>query len=128
MTDEEMNSLYNHPKVKAMVSFTKGEGFGRPLAEFGTTGKPIIASNWSGHLDFLSAPFKEGGKTKDKKLFAKVDFDLAEIPKSVIWKDVITEGSSWAYPKEKSFKKQLRNVYKNHGMYKKWAKVLKGQL
>ncbi len=53
LTDEEMNSLYNHPKVKAMVSFTKGEGFGRPLAEFGTTGKPIIASNWSGHLDFL---------------------------------------------------------------------------
>jgi len=48
-----MNSLYNHPKVKAMVSFTKGEGFGRPLMEFGITGKPIIASGWSGQLDFL---------------------------------------------------------------------------
>ena len=53
MTDEEMNSLYNHPKVKAMISFTKGEGFGRPLLEFGLTGKPIIASGWSGQLDFL---------------------------------------------------------------------------
>ena len=53
LTDEEMNSLYNHPKVKAMVSFTKGEGFGRPLLEFGITGKPIIASDWSGHKDFL---------------------------------------------------------------------------
>jgi glycosyltransferase involved in cell wall biosynthesis len=53
MTDSEMNTLYNHPKVKAMVSFTKGEGFGRPLAEFARTGKPIIASNWSGHVDFL---------------------------------------------------------------------------
>jgi glycosyltransferase involved in cell wall biosynthesis len=53
LTDKEMNSLYNHPKVKAMVSFTKGEGFGRPLMEFGLTGKPIIASGWSGHLDFL---------------------------------------------------------------------------
>jgi glycosyltransferase involved in cell wall biosynthesis len=52
-TDDEMNSLYNHPKVKAMVSFTKGEGYGRPLAEFARTGKPIIASNWSGHVDFL---------------------------------------------------------------------------
>ena len=52
-TDDEMNTLYNHPKVKAMVSFTKGEGFGRPLAEFALTGKPIIASNWSGHVDFL---------------------------------------------------------------------------
>jgi len=53
LTDSEMNSLYNHPKIKAMVSFTKGEGFGRPLAEFARTGKPIIASNWSGHIDFL---------------------------------------------------------------------------
>jgi glycosyltransferase involved in cell wall biosynthesis len=53
LTDEEMNSLYNHTKVKAMVSFTKGEGFGRPLMEFGITGKPIIASDWSGHKDFL---------------------------------------------------------------------------
>ena len=53
LSDAEMNSLYNHPKVKAMVSFTKGEGFGRPLMEFGITGKPIIASGWSGQLDFL---------------------------------------------------------------------------
>jgi glycosyltransferase involved in cell wall biosynthesis len=53
LTDNEMNSLYNHPKVKAMISFTKGEGYGRPLAEFATTGKPIMVSNWSGHLDFL---------------------------------------------------------------------------
>jgi glycosyltransferase involved in cell wall biosynthesis len=48
-----MNSLYNHPKIKAMVSLTKGEGFGRPLLEFTMTGKPVIASNWSGHKDFL---------------------------------------------------------------------------
>ena len=54
LSDEEMNQLYNHPKVKAMVSFTKGEGYGRPLAEFGMSKKPIIASGWSGHRDFLS--------------------------------------------------------------------------
>ena len=53
LTDNEMNSLYNHTKVKAMISFTKGEGFGRPLLEFGITGKPIIVSDWSGHKDFL---------------------------------------------------------------------------
>jgi hypothetical protein len=53
MTDEEMKYLYNHPKVKCMVSFTHGEGFGRPLLEFTTTGKPVIAPNWSGQIDFL---------------------------------------------------------------------------
>jgi glycosyltransferase involved in cell wall biosynthesis len=53
LTDKEMNELYNYPKVKSMVSITKGEGFGRPLLEFTMTGKPVIASNWSGHKDFL---------------------------------------------------------------------------
>ena len=53
LDDTEMAQLYNHPKVKAMVSFTKGEGYGRPLAEFATTGKPILVSGWSGHTDFL---------------------------------------------------------------------------
>ena len=43
LSDEEMNSLYNHHKVKAMVSLTKGEGFGRPLLEFSVVGKPIVA-------------------------------------------------------------------------------------
>tara|TARA_R110002167_G_scaffold2537_10_gene12798 strand:- start:735 stop:2024 length:1290 start_codon:yes stop_codon:yes gene_type:complete len=52
-TDEEMNELYNNPKVKSMVSLTKGEGYGRPLLEFSTTGKPVIATGWSGHIDFL---------------------------------------------------------------------------
>jgi len=56
-TDEEMNSLYNHSKVKAMVSLTKGEGFGRPLLEFSLTNKPIITTNWSGHVDFLNPEF-----------------------------------------------------------------------
>ena len=55
--DSEMNELYNHSKVKAMISFTKGEGFGRPLLEFSTVGKPIIASGWSGHIDFLNSNF-----------------------------------------------------------------------
>ncbi len=52
-SDSEMNELYNHPKVKAMVNLTKGEGFGRPLLEFSLTKKPIITTGWSGHIDFL---------------------------------------------------------------------------
>jgi hypothetical protein len=53
MEETDMSNLYHHPKVKAMISFAKGEGYGRPMAEFTLTGKPIIASGWSGQMDFL---------------------------------------------------------------------------
>jgi hypothetical protein len=56
-TDKEMNEIYNHPKVKVMVNLTKGEGFGRPLLEFSLTNKPIITTNWSGHIDYLNPEF-----------------------------------------------------------------------
>ena len=67
LTNKEMNDLYNHPKIKSMVSITKGEGFGRPLLEFTMTGKPVIASNWSGHKDFLplDKSIMIGGKLTD---------------------------------------------------------------
>jgi hypothetical protein len=56
-TDAEMNEIYNHSKIKAMVNLTKGEGFGRPLLEFSLTNKPIITTNWSGHTDYLNPEF-----------------------------------------------------------------------
>jgi hypothetical protein len=56
-TDVEMNEIYNHSKVKAMINLTKGEGFGRPLLEFSLTNKPIITTNWSGHIDYLNPEF-----------------------------------------------------------------------
>ena len=67
MTDEEMNQLNNDNKVKAFVSFTKGEGYGRPLAEAAITGKPVIVSNWSGHIDFIHKDYNIliGGELKN---------------------------------------------------------------
>ena len=67
MTDDEMNELNNNSKVKAFISFTKGEGFGRPLLEAAITGKPVITSNWSGHLDFLHPDYNIliGGELKN---------------------------------------------------------------
>ena len=67
MEETDMSNLYHHPKVKAMISFAKGEGYGRPMAEFTMTGKPIIASGWSGQMDFLppdNAVLLEGALTQ----------------------------------------------------------------
>lgn len=127
LEESEIHSLYNRQDVHAYVSATHGEGYGLPIFESSYYGLPVVATNWSAHTEFLSGPLKESGKVKNKKLFAKVDFDLKEIPKSIVWKDVLVEGSIWAYPKETSFKTQIRKMYENHGMYKKWAEILKKQ-
>tara|TARA_B100001564_G_scaffold270653_1_gene232270 strand:+ start:8475 stop:9758 length:1284 start_codon:yes stop_codon:yes gene_type:complete len=126
--ESEIHSLYKREDIHAYVTATSGEGFGLPVFEAAYSGMPIVATDWSAHTEFLSAMYKEGNKKKEKKLFAKVDYELQPIPPSVVWKDILVEDSRWAVPKENSFKKQLRNMYKNYGMYKKWAKVLQDNL
>ncbi len=128
MSELEINSLYSHSKIKAYLSFSHGEGYGLPIFEAAYNGLPVVATDWSGHLDFLTMPVKQSGRVKEKKMFAKVDYKLKEIPKEVAWKDIIPEGSSWAFPTENSARRQMRNVYKNYGMYAKWASTLKGHV
>ncbi len=125
LTDQEVHSLYVREDIHAYITATHGEGYGLPIFEAAYSGMPIVATDWSAHLDFLSADYKENGKIKNKKLFAKVDYELKPISKQAVWKDILEEGSQWAYPVGMSFRKQIRNMYKNFGMYKKWANVLK---
>ena len=106
LTDEEMNGLYNHPKVKAHVSFTKGEGFGRPLLEASVSQKPMIASNWSGHLDFLHPDYS-----------TLLPGELKNVHPSAQWKGVINEGSQWFYVNYQIAEKILRDVYKSYKSY-----------
>ena len=124
LTEAEIHSLYTHPKIKAYVTTTHGEGYGLPVFEAAYSGLPIVATDWSGHLDFLSGNLKG----KNKKLFARIDYDLKEIQKEAVWKDILTEDSRWAYPKQVSYGSQLEKMYTNHGMYKKWANILEGEI
>jgi len=80
MTDDEMNQLNNDPKIKSFVSFTKGEGFGRPLLEAAITGKPVLTTNWSGHIDFLKPDYNIliGGELKNVHESAANQFLLKE--------------------------------------------------
>lgn len=101
----ELNALYNHPKVKAMVSFTHGEGFGRPLLEFSVTGKPVIASAWGGQVDFLS----EHG--------IPLAGELREVHESVVWENIIIEGSKWFYVDYGYANSVMRRVFKEYKKY-----------
>ena len=113
LTDGEMNSLYNHPKIKSMVSITKGEGFGRPLLEFTMTGKPVVASNWSGHKDFLPM---------DKAIM--VGGSLTEVHESAV-DAFILKGSKWFTANYNEFISVLKVVKESYDTFLERSEKLK---
>ena len=115
-TDEEMNGLYNHPKVKAHVSFTHGEGFGRPLLEASLSGKPVIAPNWSGPADFL-----------DSKYSVLLDGNLTKVQPGSFPKEFFVEGSDWFTVNYQKASQTFRKVYRSYKKYTANAKRLANQ-
>ena len=112
LRDEEINQLYNHPKVKSHITFTHGEGFGRPLLEASLSEKPIIASNWSGQLDFLNtdALLLPGG--------------LVNVPPNSFPKEFNVEGAQWFQVNYQYASNVMKEVFNNYDKYKIKAKKL----
>jgi len=110
LSEEEMNKLYNHPKVKSFISLTHGEGFGRPLLEATMTGLPVIASAWSGHVDFLSEV--------DSLLLGG---ELVQVPQSMVWKDIIIPESQWFNVNEQQAYKAMNYCFSNYDEVKEKA-------
>ena len=105
LSENELNSLYNDEKVKSMLMFTKGEGYGRPLAEFATTGKPILVSDWSGYKDFLP---------KDNTVY--LEGELKEVHPSAQNKFLLKE-SKWFYVDYSKAAAKMFDVHKNYKTY-----------
>ena len=113
LTVEEMAIMYNHPKIKAFITCTHGEGFGRPMLEASCCDLPVIAPNWSGHLDFLNS---------SESLL--VQGKLKEVPKAVVWKPIILEQSKWYNVDEQDVKRKITLFYNNHVKIKNKAVIL----
>ena len=109
-TNEEMNEIYNHSKIKAMVNLTKGEGFGRPLLEFSLTNKPILTTNWSGHIDYLNPEFTTLLQGSLKKVHSSAANNM--LLKEAEWFNVDT-GQVGHY---------LKDIFENYKKYKDLAK------
>jgi len=110
-SDGEINQLYNHPKVKAMVNLTKGEGFGRPLLEFSLVKKPILVSDWSGHLDYL-----------DSEFVTLIPGELKPVHPSAYVPGIILEGAQWFSPDAGMLGARMRDVFENYKKYTDGAK------
>lgn len=113
LTDVQMNSLYNHEKVKAHISFTKGEGFGRPLLEATQSEKPVIASGWSGQLDFLNP--------EDAVLLGG---ELRNVEPGAVWNGVIIPESMWFNVDVNFAVGAMRHVFKHYDKFSDRAKRL----
>jgi glycosyltransferase involved in cell wall biosynthesis len=111
LSDDGINELYNHSKVKAHVSFTKGEGYGRPLLEASVSQKPVIASNWSGHIDFL-----------DPEMSVLLPGEVKQIHSSAVVPDMLLPESRWFTVDYKKASETLEDVYKNYKKYVDGAK------
>ena len=110
-TDIEMNQLYNHSKIKSMVSLTKGEGYGRPLLEFSLIKKPIITSGWSGHIDFL-----------DPNFTSLLPGQLTNVHESAVVPNMILKESQWFSPDHAATGHFLKDIYENYKNYTENAK------
>jgi len=133
LSEEEMKGLYCHPKIKAFVTTTHGEGFGLPIFEAAIAGLPVAAPAWSAHVDFLYAPKKEkNGKIKNKPFFTKIDYDIRPVQEAAVWDGVIQKDSQWCWVKQHSVKQAMRELYKNNkalnGLAGKLSKHLKKEL
>ena len=105
-----MASLYKHRSVKSLISLTKGEGYGLPILEAAASALPVIATNWSGHKDFLSH-----GK------FIEIDYRLLEIHGSRVDNKIFMKGSKWANPIEEDFKRKVAKFRSGSLIPKEWA-------
>ena len=110
LTPVEIHNLYKHPRIKCMLSLTHGEGFGRPLLEASVSTLPIIASNWSGHLDFLP-----------KHQCQLVSGSLGIISETNPYK---TNKSIWFYPDEQLASHYMLECFTQYDIFKKRATEL----
>ena len=109
-SNSEIAGLYRHPSVKALVAPTRGEGFGLPILEAAASGLPVIATEQSGHMDFMN-----------KGKFVRLEYDMSPIHQTRVDNNIWMAGTKWAEVREPDFKKKVRKFRSSHENPKQWA-------
>jgi glycosyltransferase involved in cell wall biosynthesis len=117
MNEEDVAALYKNESIKALVTTTRGEGYGLPILEAAASGLPVIATNWSGHLDYMN-----------KGKFIDLSYTLSPIPKEKVDNKIWISGTQWAEVDGDNFKKRITKFKEKPEIPEKWAKDLQTQL
>ncbi len=113
LDDSAVAAMYKHPRVKALVSATRGEGFGLPLLEAAACDLPVIATGWSAHTEFLRL-----GR------FVDLPCTLQNIPKERVDGKIFVANSKWAEVSEQDFKRRVKKFRTSNSTPRDWAKEL----
>lgn len=100
MNDRDLVDVYTHPRVRAMVSLTRGEAFGLPILEAATCGLPVIVTDWSGHTEYLV-----------QGEYIGIDYTLDKIHPSGVDNFIFMKDARWANPSKEDFRKKIRFFY-----------------
>jgi glycosyltransferase involved in cell wall biosynthesis len=111
LSNEEVRDLYYHPTVKALVTLTRGEGFGLPVLEAAACGVPVVATNWSSYKDFM----------KGDAFDLKVKYDLEPISPKRVDNAIFVPGAKWAEAKLESSRENLERLYRYPAIYRRRA-------
>jgi glycosyltransferase involved in cell wall biosynthesis len=125
LSPSQLTWLYQHETMRALINIGHGEGFGLPLFEAAYNGLPLITVPWSGQMDFICKPNKKG---KKYPRVARVDFDIKQVQPEAVWDGVVQKDSMWAYAKEQSYKRVLKDVLEKQTHYRKEAEALKNYI
>ena len=129
MTENEMHSVYHHPKISAMINFGRGEGYGLPLFEAAYCGLPVITHTFGGQCDFLFAKKKDkNGKEKRRPFFTKVPFKQQPVEATAVWENIVEPDAEWAFVNIAGAKAAMRDMYSGYNFAVGRAKKLREQI
>ena len=103
LTGDEMKSLF--ASVDAYVSLHRSEGLGLGMAQAMSMGKPVIATGYSGNLEFMN----ETNSLLVNCDRVELDRDYGSVTKPSVYE----KGSCWAEPDLSHAAEQMRRLYEN---------------